>query len=124
MEKENLSICGPFLVQPELLRKRQSTKTFCFNRKLTTNPHLKTKLQTHIYTQIQSPEKSVLSEIHPNHPKINWLRYNILVGIYENWLRLYPYIQHFLSKFPGANPSISLNLSQFDFLKRTKSSLG
>ena len=28
--------------------------------------------------------------------QINWIIYNILVGIYYNWLRLAPYILHYV----------------------------
>ena len=29
---------------------------------------------------------------------VNWIKYNILVSIYENWLRLEPFIRYWLSK--------------------------
>jgi hypothetical protein len=34
----------------------------------------------------------------PDRSRVNWIKYNILVSIYQNWLRLEPFIRYWLSK--------------------------
>lgn len=54
----------------------------------------------------------------PSH-RVNWLRYNILVGIYENWLRIAPLIMHILRRQPQLYPPSSGPYLQRSPLRRT-----
>lgn len=40
-----------------------------------------------------SPEAGLQSR-----SRVNWIKFNILVSIYENWLRLEPFIRYWLNK--------------------------
>ncbi len=83
-----------FIIRPEVLLPRG-----CKSHLSSVSCHCRRKNaindQAH-YGQTQGFNKVQDLKLYEVRPQKNWVRYNILVGIYDNWIRLAPLIKHLL----------------------------
>lgn len=91
MIENNHSFSLGLAVQPERLRHRGpvSPPKYAQFISMTCSP----SLHHHSSKENVSPEPGLQPR-----SRVNWIKFNILVSIYQNWLRLEPFIRYWLNK--------------------------
>ena len=111
MIENNHSFSLGLAVQPERLRHRGpiSPSKYTPFISMTCSPSLHHQSSK----ENMSPEAGLQAR-----SRINWIKFNILVSIYQNWLRLEPFIRYWLDKQYEKGEKEDLSL--WPFLHRKK----